>query len=588
MTLGLLLERAAASQRGVRFLDGAERASFYPYATLLERAAGVAGGLSEIGVRPGERVGIILPTSPGFYDAFFGALLAGAVPAPLYPPVRLGRLEEYHQRTARMLEACEARVVLSSKPIRRILGRTMERAAVALGCLALEDLPRRPGRPGEASPDDPALIQFSSGTTADPRPVRLSHRQILANVEAISGAILSAFPEGPELTHSGLSWLPLYHDMGLIGSVLVALAHPADLTLIAPEIFAARPAIWLRAISRYRPTVSAAPNFAYGYCVQRIRDEELSGVDLSSWRLALNGAEPVTPRVLSSFIERFRAYGFREEALTPVYGLAEAALAVTFSDPRRGFGSAEFEREGLTRDGVARPLAGGCPLVSVGKPLPGYQVRVVRDNGTPAPSGHVGRILVRGPSLMQAYHGRPEDTMAVLKEGWLDTGDRGFLFEENLFLYGREKDLIILRGRNYAPQDIEQALDGLAGLRTGCSAALGIVPEGAAGEMLVILAERARERQQASDEELLQAMRGRINERTGLVAERLLVLAPGSLPRTSSGKIRRSEARRLYLAGALSPPLAVSRLRLAAEMLRSAVAFARRRVPSVYARRRRP
>jgi len=580
VTLGLLLERAAASSRGVRFLDGAERESFFSYAALFERATGVAGGLSAMGIGPGDRVGIILPTAPDFYDAFFGALAAGAIPAPLYPPVRLGRLQEYHQRTASQLRACQARVVITNPGIRRILGRTLEQAAVSLGCLSLPDLPRLPPPPHSPSFDDAALIQFSSGTTADPKPVRLTHRQILANVEAISRTILDAFPEGPDLTHSGVSWLPLYHDMGLIGCLVVALAHPSDLTLIPPEIFAARPALWLRAISRYRATVSAAPNFAYGYCADRIREEELSGVDLSSWRLALNGAEPVTPRVLSSFIERFRAYGFREEALTPVYGLAEATLAVTFSDPRRAFVSVAFERERLTREGVARPAEGGLPLVSVGKPLPGYEVRLVGDGGTLAPPGQVGRVFVRGPSLMEAYHERPQATRAVMKDGWLDTGDRGFFFQENLFLYGREKDLIILRGRNYAPQDVEQALEGLPGLRTGCAAAVGVVPEedgGEAGEILVILVERARGRAATGDGELVGAIRERVNERLGLVAERVLILEPGTLPRTSSGKLRRNEARRLYLEGVLTPPASVTRIRLAVEAIRSTLAFGRGR-----------
>jgi acyl-CoA synthetase (AMP-forming)/AMP-acid ligase II len=308
-----------------------------------------------------------------------------------------------------------------------------------------------------------------------------------------------------------------------------------------------------------------------------VRDEDLAGVDLSCWRLALNGAEPVTPCVLAGFIERFGPYGFREEVLTPVYGLAEATLAVTFSDPRRRFESATFDRQRLTEDGVAQPAPEGCPLVSVGKPLPGCQVQIQRDDGTPAPNGHLGRVLVRGPSLMQGYHAQPEATRSVMKDGWLETGDRGFFFDESLYLYGREKDLIILRGRNHAPQDIEQALEGLPGIRAGCCAAIGVVPEGAAGEILVVLAERARDASASTAAKLVDTIRAAVNERTGLRAERVLVLEPGTLPRTSSGKIRRSEACRLYLAGALSPPAPVGRLPLALEMLRSAVAFARRR-----------
>ncbi len=572
-TIAALLEHAAHSAHGIRFVDRAEGdGTRVGYGEVLERARGVAGALQRMGLAAGDRVALVLPTAPAFFDAFFGAMLAGLVPVPLYPPVRLGRLDEYHERTAAMLRASGARLVLSDRRIRRLLGRSIEAAAVELGCAAVDALVPLAPEPVALAPDDLAFIQFSSGTTVAPKPVRLSHRQVLANVDAIRTAILAAHPEGPSLTHVGVSWLPLYHDMGLVGAVFVALSHPCDQVLIPPELFVTRPASWLRAISRWRGTTSPAPNFAYGLCADRIRNEELDGVDLSSWRVALNGAEPVTPGVLQRFVDRFASVGFRPEALTPVYGLAEASLAVTFSSLRHPFRAVCFDRDALVRDGVARRSETGLPLVSVGPPLPGFDLRIADDDGRELGGRRLGRLWVRGPSLMQGYHALPEASAAALQNGWLDTGDTGFIEDGELYLFGRAKDVIVLRGRNYAPQDVEHAIDDLAGVRTGCSAAVGVVGDG--GEELVVLLER-RSGGERGDAALADRVARRITERTGLVAARVLVLEPGTLPRTSSGKIRRAEARRLLEADRLDAPRPANVLRVVGEMLRSQVAFAR-------------
>jgi fatty-acyl-CoA synthase len=574
-TLGTLLVRAAESERGVRFLDAREDdGQWLSYAELLARARGVAGALQARDLAPGDRVALVLPTAPAFYDAFFGCVLAGLVPVPLYPPVRLGRLDEYHRRTAAMLRASGARLVLSDRRIRRLLGRSVESAAPPLGCEAVDALAPVEAVSTPVAPDTTAFVQFSSGTTVAPKPVQLTHRQVLANVAVIREAILSAWPEAPDLTHLGVSWLPLYHDMGLVGAVLVALSRPGDLVLIPPELFVARPAVWLRALSRYRGTTSPAPNFAYALCADRIRDDELRGVDLSSWRIALNGAEPVTPGVLERFVERFTPYGLRPEALTPVYGLAEASLAVTFSELRAPFRHRVFDRGALVRDSVARIAPEGQPLVSLGRPLPGFGVRIADVEGAAVAPGRLGRVLVRGPSVMQGYLGMPEATAATLRDGWLDTGDTGFVHEGELYLYGRAKDLLVLRGRNHAPQDVEHAVDGVPGVRTGCSAAVGLLSESGEGEELVLFVERAR-RWRGRSEELAESVRRRVLERTGLVPARVHVLAAGTLPRTSSGKIRRAETRRAFLAGELAAPERVTVLRLAREMLRSRLAFAR-------------
>ncbi|HEY3450648.1 MAG TPA: fatty acyl-AMP ligase [Myxococcales bacterium] len=576
-TLAAALRRAERFPTVVRFLDRNEQETTLSYAEIAERARRAASGLAQLGVRPGERVALILPTGPEFYDGFFGAVLCGAVPVPVYPPFRLGRLEEYHRRTAEMIRSVDARLVLTNARVRRVLGPTILAARPPLGCCDVDRLPAAVGAPPVAvGEDDLAFIQFSSGTTVEPKPIALTHRQVMANVRAILGAILEAHPETPQLRHAGVCWLPLYHDMGLVGCVFVALCFPGELTLLPPEEFLAKPALWLRAISRYRATISPAPNFAYGLTVDRVTAADLEGVDLSSWRVALNGAEPVTPTVLERFAERFRPHGLRAEALTPVYGLGEATLAVTFSDLRSPFRAANFDRRALAEEGVARRASVGHPLVSLGRPLPGYALRVVDEAGVEVrEEGRVGRVQVQGPSVFREYLGQPEATAQVLRDGWLDTGDLGFLLDGELYLHGRSKDMVILRGRKHAPQEIEQALDDCPGARRGCVAAVGVLAASGEGEELVVLVERGHGARPEDDGDLAARASRQISERTGLVPAGVRVLEPGTLPRTSSGKIRRAEARRLLLLGALQPPRPVTALRLLGQLIRSRWSFAR-------------
>ncbi|MEO1172757.1 MAG: AMP-binding protein, partial [Myxococcota bacterium] len=424
------LVRAASSSHGVRLIGAGDRVTFYPYRELLLRARVAAGWLSEKGVREGCRVAIVLPTCVEFFDVFFGALICGAVPVPLYPPVRLGRLDEYHERTPEMLRACDAQLLVTERRIKRILGRTVERFRPRLGLAVVEAI-ARDGAPAEIEgaldPDGVAFIQFSSGTTAQPKPIRLTHRQILANVGAITDAILTAYPERDNFEHSGCSWLPLYHDMGLVGCVFVAMGRPRDLTLIPPELFLADPAIWLRALSRHRGTISPAPNFAYALCADRVRDEDLDGVDLSRWVVAMNGAEPVTPRVLERFVERFGAYGLPKTSLTPVYGLGEASLAVTFSSLDDEWRWRSFDRVALAERGEAELAEDGLELVSLGPALPGFEVRIRAEGGEGLPPGALGRVWIRGPSIMDGYEGLDDLNQRVFDGEWLDTGDRGFL-----------------------------------------------------------------------------------------------------------------------------------------------------------------
>jgi acyl-CoA synthetase (AMP-forming)/AMP-acid ligase II len=324
-------------------------------------------------------------------ETFFGALLAGAVPVPLYPPVRLGRIAEYHAATARMLTAAGARLVVTDRRVGLLLGESVARARPPLGRVyASELLEEGPPLEREVSPEDLGLIQFSSGSTTDPKPVALTHANLVAQCATLQQ--LMRDPGGPPPL--GVSWLPLYHDMGLIGCLLVAAYWPGPLVLIPPEVFLARPAIWLRAISRHRGTISPAPNFAYGLCLKRVREEDTVGLDLSSWRFALNGAEPVSPEVITRFCDRFAPLGFDPASLMPVYGLSEASLAVTFSPRRAPLRRAEIDPERLAREG--RAVTGARLIVSVGKPVPGVELELRDELGKVVPEDRVGRVFARG------------------------------------------------------------------------------------------------------------------------------------------------------------------------------------------------
>jgi acyl-CoA synthetase (AMP-forming)/AMP-acid ligase II len=326
--------------------------------------------------------------------------------------------------------------------------------------------------------------------------------------------------------------------------------------LLPPELFVTRPGSWLRAISRHRGTISAAPNFAFGLCVNRITDEELDGVDLSSWRLCLNGAEAVSAAMQRRFSERLEPWGFDPSALTPCYGMAEASLAVTFKPSGTMFKTLAVEHDTLASKGVVEP--GSKELVSVGFPLAGVEVEVRDDQSRPVPPDHTGRIFVSSPSVMAGYYRRKDLTDEALQDGWLDTGDLGFVHDGELFVCGRRKDTVIIRGANHAPQDFEAALEGLPGVRTGCAVAVGFVPEGEEEEALAMLVETTRD----APPTLASDVTSRVVERTSILPAHVELLAPGTLPRTSSGKMRRSEARTQWLEGRLEAPKKVSPARL--------------------------
>jgi len=571
----VLINLSSQTRTGARFVRRNGQAEFYPYRDILASAQAFAAGLQKRGIQPGDRVALILPTCKGFLDAFLGCQLAGAVPAALYPPIRLGKLDEYFTRTRQMLSKIGARLLITDARVRKLLGPVTSGVECLEAALDVNDLDADGAhwRFPEVRPDDPAFLQFSSGSTREPKAVIMTHRSLIANLEMMAAAFRSIPDANPE--HGGVCWLPLYHDMGLVGCMLSGVYYPATVTYIPPEDFIVQPALWLKTISRYKAIISPAPHFAYRLCYSKVRDQELEGVDLSSWRLALNGAEPIEIEGMRLFQDRFSKWGFRPQAMTPVYGLAEAGLAVTFSDWAVPPLITEFDREILSTRNEAVP-GPGRSLPSVGKRLPGLDVQIRDDNNQAMPDNLVGKIVVRGASITPGFFNDPELTQNAIRDGWLDTGDLGFFHEENLYIAGRAKDLIIVRGRNYAPQEIEDLLFDVKGLRTGCVVAVGAAT-GEEGEQLIILAEKDS-RVAVPEADLASAIGEKILNGLSLKPYLVQILEPGTLPRTSSGKFRRADALRMFLAGELVPPEKVTALKLFVELGKSQIAWGRFRL----------
>ena len=573
--LDVLIHLSSQTRTGARFVRRNGAAEFYSYRDILASAQAAAAGLQKRGIKPGDRVALILPTSKGFLDAFLGCQLAGAVPAALYPPFRFGKLDEYFTRTRQMLSKIGARMLITDARVRKLLGPVTSGVECLESAIDVTDLNNDDAqwRMPDVRPDDAAFLQFSSGSTREPKAVIMTHRSLLANLEMMAAAFRSIPDANPE--HGGVCWLPLYHDMGLVGCMLSGVYYPATVTYISPEDFIVQPSLWFKTISRYKGIISPAPHFAYRLCYAKVRDEEMEGVDLSSWRLAINGAEPIEIEGMRLFQDRFSKWGFRPQAMTPVYGLAEAGLAVTFSDLGAPPLITEFDRELLATRNQAAPGPGRA-LPSVGKRLPGLDVQIWDDNNQAVAENLVGKIVVRGASITPGFFNDPELTNAAIKDGWLDTGDLGFFHQENLYIAGRAKDLIIIRGRNYAPQEIEDLLFDLAGLRTGCAVAVSAAA-GAEGEQLIILAEKDL-RVPMPEADLASAISERILAGLSLRPYLVQILEPGTLPRTSSGKFRRADALRMYLAGELVPPEKVNALKLFVELGKSQIAWGRFRL----------
>jgi len=577
---------------------GEERSNTVTFGELYAAGQRCADELERRGVNAGSRVALMLPTSRAFFISYTGILLAGAIPVPIYPPFRADRIEEYAARQSAILNNAEVCLLLTFRRAEAVAKLLKPRVPSLFTVVDAEKLieaadkapPTAPGalpvhltgnRVRHAS--DIALLQYTSGSTGDPKGVVLTHANLLANIRAI-GEVVRMGPGDV-----GVSWLPLYHDMGLIGAWLTLLHYGIPLAVMSPIAFLTRPERWLWAFHKHRGTLAAAPNFAYELCVRKIADKDIEGLDLSSWRVAMNGAEPVSPETLERFATRFAPYGFRREAQLPVYGLAEAALALTIPPLDRVPLVDRVERETFAAQGRAVPATtedqSAIAFVSSGKVLPGHEIRLVDNNGQGVPDRNEGFLWFRGPSATTGYYRNLAANESLLplgpgKEGdtaWVNSGDRAYQADGELYVTGRVKDIIIKGGRNLYPHEVEELAARAEGIRKGCIVAFGIKDQASGTEKLVIVAE-AREQDAARRAVITSAITEQISRGLGLPPDRVELLPLGSIPKTSSGKLRREETRQLYLKGTLSQTKAPAWIQIARLAIGSALASSGRTI----------
>lgn len=529
------------------------------YRQLHHGASHVATTLLSLGIVTGNKVALMLPTGREYFICFFGILLAKGVPVPIYPPARPTQIEDHLRRHAGILNNAQAKLLITvtaakgvSFLLKSLVPGLQQVIAVEEFTPASATVEQREAKviaadfaPIKASAQslDTAFLQYTSGSTGNPKGVVLSHANLLANMRAI-GSVLQI-----NSNDVAVSWLPLYHDMGLIGAWFIPLYYGVPLVIMSPLQFLARPARWLWAIHHFRGTLTGGPNFGYELCLRKIPDEALEGLDLSSWRFAFNGAEPVSPATLKGFQARFSPFGFRAQAMAPVYGLAEASVGLAFPPLNRGPVIDRVNRDELSRSGRAEPASdddtNALEFVASGQPLPGHQIRVVDNAGREVPDRVEGRIEFRGPSATSGYYRSPEQTSSLFHGDWLDTGDRGYLSGGDIYITGRIKDMIIRAGRNLYPQELEQAVSVVPGVRKGCVAVFATRDARTETEQLVVLAE-SREKAPEKQARIQEQIQNIAVDLLGTPADKVVVAPPQSVPKTSSGKIRRTAARALY------------------------------------------
>ncbi len=524
-----------------------EDAETITHEKLAEASLRAAAIMAESGVRPGDRVMICLPTSPAFLTAFFATMALGAIPVAVPLPGGFGAIDVFASKFRRLVAYLEPRAIIAISLVADALKPDVSGAIAVHDGELLHIQACDPGAPTMAprlpAGDDLAFIQCTSGSTGKPKGVMITHANLVNNCEQIRRKCQC----GTDDTWVG--WLPLNHDMGLIGGTLTPLYSRTRAVQIPPALFLRRPAEWLLNVSRYQGTITAAPNFAYGYAAARIKDEELDGVDLSSWRFMFCGAEPIQFDTVSRFVERFRHWGLPENSLIPCYGLAEASLAVTVSRPQ----SISFDvvdRHALATARIAKDTTPEDPaaltVVDCGTVVDGAEIRIADEDGTVLGENALGHIQFRGPATTAGYFGLPEETAkSMTADGWWDSGDIGYLRDGGLRVTGRAKDIIIIRGANYFPSNFEHAAESVAGVRVGGVAAVGHTAEGEDSESLHLIVET--EVDASVRDSLRRAVRSAVSARTGVLPAAIHLVPKRSIPKTTSGKVQRSKAKRLFV-----------------------------------------
>jgi len=546
---------------GFRFrgLDPNATERYYAFEALEVEAHKRAAQLQALDLKQGDRLALVIADPAEFVLSFVSAVVAGVVPVPIYPRAGFKAKNAYVDTVSHIVATSGAKVLLtteSTKPVvEEVFTATPTRAQTQARLQTIEQLAQIP----EQLPHLPSVqagdlcfLQFTSGSTSLPKGVMVTHENLLANARAFLG------PTGVNATLDDLTvtWLPLYHDMGLIGFALGAIVCAVPTLLMPTEAFGRRPNVWLETLHQKHGTLTFAPNFAYALATKRARDKDLEGMDLSHVRVAGCGAEPINPKVMADFAARFSRCGFRREALLPAYGMAEATLAITFHPRQTPFITDNVSLEAMRRGeatpvpvkDAALPNAEVMELISCGKPFPQHEVRIVDEDANPLPERRIGEIVTRGPSVTHGYFENPEATAESWRNGWLHTGDLGYIADGNLYVCGRLKDLIIIRGANYYPQDIEWAVAELEGVRRDNVVAFSVNSLQMNGEeTLVICAEG-----NSSDAPALRkAIASKVAETHGVSVGHVAIVRVGSLPKTSSGKVQRRRTKSLFEAGDL-------------------------------------
>ena len=544
------------------------------YRELAARARRAAVFFRRSGLEPGSRVALMLPTGLDFFVTFFAILYARAVPTPLYPPMRVTEIEDHLKRQSKILNNSEAEILVAAAEAHRA-ARLLKFQVPSLKTVATPPeifaTEAEPLQDSGCDPSDPALFQYTSGSTGDPKGVVLTHANLLANIRAMGTALRASASD------VFVSWLPLYHDMGLIGAWLGSLYYGVPLVILSPLSFLVRPERWLWVIHRYRGTISAAPNFAFELCTRRIEESAIAGLDLSSLRAVANGAEAVSADTIRRFSARFAPYGFRADAMLPVYGLAENAVGLAFPPLDRAPVVDRVDRRALAESGLAAPARSDDPaaaeFVCCGGPLPGHELRVLDASGEAA-ERREGRIQFRGPSATAGYFHNDAKNRELFEAGWLNTGDLGYLANGELFVTGRAKDIIIRAGRHIYPTELEEAVGNLPGIRKGCAVAFGSRDPESGTERLIVIAET-----RTTSPAALAALRDAVGEALGRLLdappEDIVIVPPHTVPKTSSGKLRRTALRELYESGRLTATTPAVRWQILRLLLSATIARGR-------------
>jgi fatty-acyl-CoA synthase len=537
------------TERGFRFIDASGREHYFPYEALEAEAHRRAALLQSLGVQKGERVALVIPEGHEFVLTFLAAVVAGAVPVPIFPRATFKAKDEYVDSIVHIAEASGASLLVAADTNFALVEPALLRVPSLRGAHSVDtvfapELTALSFAQPTLTGDDLCFLQFTSGSTSRPKGVMVTHANLIANASAFLG------PHGLDRNADdvGVSWLPLFHDMGLIGFILGPLIVDIPVVILPTATFARGPRVWLETISKYRGTITYAPNFAYALAIKRLKPKDVESLDLSCLRVSGSGAEPIHAATLRAFAAALAPAGFRAEALLPSYGMAESTLAITFHPLGSVIEVDRVDPEALARgEAVPSALPDANELVSCGVPFPAHTLSIVDDSGAPLPERRVGEIIVRGPSVSPGYFEAPDATAESFgPAGELKTGDLGYLADGKLYICGRKKDLVIIRGANFHPQDIEWSVSELEGVRRGNVVAFSVPVTGE--ERLVLAVECA-----SSDAATVCArVTARVNESLGLTPHEVVAVTIGSLPKTSSGKIQRAKARGLYLAGQLA------------------------------------